>query len=126
MAGAGGGSGEGVAAVGGLLEAIAARTPRTGAGPVPPAERGGCRRRRAAGAAVDEAVWLELMRSSVEHSLALTNTDLVTERAATHPGRPDALLDTAVRTRAPPGEGSRNAGTPRPRHRAGPAQARGR
>ncbi|MFF4933424.1 hypothetical protein ACFY2H_31715 [Streptomyces griseofuscus] len=123
--GAGDDSAEGVAAVSGLLEAIAAGTPHTGAGgPLPPAgqARAGAavvlwRAALAAGlpagalagagafadADLDEAVWLELMRSSAEHSPALTDADLVAERAAAHPGRPDALLLAAVLVSQAPG-----------------------
>lgn len=124
-AGAGDDSGEGVAAVSGLLEAIAAGTPHTGAaGPLPPA--GQARVRAAvvlwraalaaglpagalagagafAGAAVDEVVWLELMRSSAEHSPALADADLVAERAAAHPDRAEALLLAAVLVSRAPG-----------------------
>ncbi|MEV7889902.1 hypothetical protein ACWD3I_24930 [Streptomyces sp. NPDC002817] len=119
------GPGDGVAAVSRLLEAIAARTPRTGAdGPLPPAKQA------RAGAAVDlwraaiaadlppgalagagafadaavqETVWLELMRASAEHSPALTDADLVAERAATHPDRTDALLLAAELVAQAPG-----------------------
>ncbi|WP_232792164.1 hypothetical protein [Actinacidiphila yeochonensis] len=123
--GAGDDSAEGVATVSGLLEAIAAGTPHTGAGsPLPPAgqARAGAavvlwRAALAAGlpagalagagafadADLDEAVWLELMRSSAEHSPALTDADLVAERAAAHPGRPDALLLAAVLVSQAPG-----------------------
>jgi hypothetical protein len=109
-----GGTGDGAAAVSRLLEAIAARTPRTGAkSPLPSAEQARVstavdlwRAAIAAGlpggalagagafadAAVDEAVWLELMWESAEHSPALTDADLVAERAAAHPDRQDALL----------------------------------
>ncbi|MFJ6438710.1 hypothetical protein [Streptomyces sp. NPDC091416] len=101
-----------VAAVSGLLEAIALRVPRTGAArPLPPAARLRAavdlwRAALAAGlpsgalagagafaeAAVDEPEWLELTRSSAEHSPALSHADLVAERAAAHPGSQDALL----------------------------------
>ncbi|MDQ1005830.1 hypothetical protein QFZ82_000315 [Streptomyces sp. V4I23] len=119
------GTGDGVAAVSRLLEAIAARTPRTGAdGPFPPAEhaRVGAavdlwRAALAADlpqgalvgagafadAAVEEMVWLELMRASAEHSPTLTDADLVAERAVAHPGRADALLLAAVLVTQAPG-----------------------
>ncbi|MFC8704902.1 hypothetical protein ACFUIV_22325 [Streptomyces anulatus] len=108
------GDGDAAAAVSGLLEAIALCVPRTGAArPLPPAEQ--ARTRAAvdlwraalaaglptgalagvgafADAAVDEPVWLELTRSSAEHSPALSHADLVAERAAAHPGSQDALL----------------------------------
>ncbi|MEU6673780.1 hypothetical protein [Streptomyces sp. NPDC046925] len=119
------GTGEGAAAISRLLEAIAARTPHTGAdGPLPPAEQG--RVEAAAGlwraavaapglpagalagtgafadAAIEETAWLELMRASAEHTPALTDADLVVERAAAHPDRADALLlATALVTQAP-------------------------
>ncbi|MEU4077727.1 hypothetical protein [Streptomyces venezuelae] len=97
-----------------LLEAIALCAPRTGAArPLPPAEqarvgaavdlwRAALAAALPAGAlagagafaetAVDEPVWLELTRSSAEHSPALIHADLVAERAAAHPGSHDALL----------------------------------
>ncbi|MFE0857287.1 hypothetical protein [Streptomyces mutabilis] len=97
-----------------LLEAIALCAPRTGAArPLPPAEQArvgaavdlwraalavGLPAGALAGAgafaetAVDEPVWLELTRSSAEHSPALSQADLVAERAAAHPGSHDALL----------------------------------
>ncbi|MFE2046381.1 hypothetical protein ACFXAZ_36765 [Streptomyces sp. NPDC059477] len=56
-----------------------------------------------AGTAVDEAVWLELTRSSAGHSPALTDADLVAERAAAHPGSEDALLLAAVLVTQAPG-----------------------
>lgn len=106
--------GDAAAAVSGLLEAIALRAPRTGtARPLPPAEQARARAAvdlwRAALAAglpagalagagafaetaLDEPVWLELTRSSAEHSPALIRADLVAERAAAHPGSQDALL----------------------------------
>ncbi|MFK0142449.1 hypothetical protein [Streptomyces murinus] len=56
-----------------------------------------------AGAAVDEAVRLELKCSSAEHSPALTDADLVAECAAAHPGRPVALLLPPVLVTAAPG-----------------------
>ncbi len=97
--GTGDDSAEGVAAVSGLLEAIAAGTPHTRApGPLPPAGAGAF-----ADAAVDEAMWLELVRSGAEHSPALTDADLVAGRAAAHPGRPDALLFAAVLVSQTPG-----------------------
>ncbi|MGW0827365.1 hypothetical protein [Streptomyces sp. NPDC002845] len=104
----------GPAAVSRLLEAIAARTPRTGtdepaqataapktaaatdlwraalAANLPPGALAGAG--TFAAAALDDAVWLPLTRSSAEHSPALTNADLVAERAASHPHSPDALL----------------------------------
>ncbi|WP_274036751.1 hypothetical protein [Streptomyces sp. MMBL 11-1] len=105
---------ESAAAVSVLLEAIALRVPRTGAArPLPPAEQARTRAAvdlwRAALAAglpagalagtgafaetaVDEPVWLELTRTSAEHSPALSHADLVAERAAAHPGSQDALL----------------------------------
>ncbi|MGC5400718.1 hypothetical protein ACPXCP_33855 [Streptomyces sp. DT20] len=111
---AGDDSGEGVAAVCGLLEGIAARTPHTGAGcPLPRSVQARVQAAVAlwraalaadlpagalagagafADAAVDEPVWLELTRSSAEHSPALNHADLVAERAAAHPGSQDALL----------------------------------
>ncbi|MFF8992615.1 hypothetical protein ACF09H_22300 [Streptomyces sp. NPDC014983] len=124
------------AAVSCLLEAIALSTPRTGAArPLTPVEQARVqaalhlwRAALAAGlpvgalagaggfadAAVDEPVWLELTRSSAEHSPALSHAELVAERAAAHPGSQDALLlaellvtyapgtwrDTAVRRHA--------------------------
>ncbi|WP_274036212.1 hypothetical protein [Streptomyces sp. MMBL 11-1] len=56
-----------------------------------------CRRRRwrdgrVRRTAVDEPVWLELPRTSAEHSPALSHADLGAERAAAHPGSQDALL----------------------------------
>jgi hypothetical protein len=56
-----------------------------------------------ADAAVEEAVWLELMRASAEHSQPLTDADLVAERAAAHPDRPDALLLAALLVTHAPG-----------------------
>ncbi|MFF4205768.1 hypothetical protein ACFYZ8_34535 [Streptomyces sp. NPDC001668] len=119
------GTDDGALAVSRLLEAIAARTPHTGADvPLPPAgqARVGAavdlwRAALAAGlpagalagagafadAAVQETVWLELMRASAEHSPALTDADLVTERAAAHPGRADALLLAALLVTSAPG-----------------------
>ncbi|MFE5374017.1 hypothetical protein [Streptomyces mirabilis] len=119
------GPGDGVAAVSRLLEAIAARTPHTGDdGPLPPAEQtrvGSAvdlwRAALAAGlpagalagvgafadAAVEETVWLELMPASAEHSPALTDADLVADRAATHPDRADALLLAALLVAQAPG-----------------------
>ncbi|MEU9737427.1 hypothetical protein [Streptomyces sp. NPDC048002] len=119
-------TGEGVAAVSRLLEAIAARTPRTGAdGPLPPAEQ--ARVEAAVGlwraalaapnlptgalagtgafadAAIEETAWLELTRASAEHSPALTDADLVAERAAAHPDRADALLLAAALVTQAPG-----------------------
>ncbi|MFE0356447.1 hypothetical protein ACFW2K_38805 [Streptomyces nigra] len=121
-----GGTSEGVAAVSRLLEAIAARTPRTGAdGPLPPAEQ--ARVEAAAGlwraalaapglpagalagtgafadAAIEETAWLELTRASAEHSPALPDADLVVERAAAHPDRADALLLAAALVTQAPG-----------------------
>ncbi|EGX56744.1 MULTISPECIES: hypothetical protein [Streptomyces] len=115
-----------VAAVSRLLEAIAARTPHTGAdGPLPPAEQ--VRVQAAVGlwraalaapglpagalagagafadAAIGETAWLELMRASAEHSPALTDADLVVERAAAHPDRADALLLAAALVTQAPG-----------------------
>ncbi|MEU5137021.1 hypothetical protein [Streptomyces californicus] len=106
--------GDAAAAVSGLLEATALRAPRTGtARPLPPAEQARARAAvdlwRAALAAglpagalagagafaetaLDEPVWLELTRSSAEHSPALSHADLVAERAAAHPGSQDALM----------------------------------
>ncbi len=120
------GTGEGAAAVSRLLEAIAARTPHTGAdGPLPPAEQ--ARVQAAAGlwraalaapglpagalagagafadTALDDAVWLELMRASAEHSPALTDADLAVERAAAHPNHADALLLAAALVTQAPG-----------------------
>ncbi|MBQ0891115.1 hypothetical protein KBZ94_40445 [Streptomyces sp. RM72] len=116
LAGADGdqGAAAAAAAVSCLLEAIALSTPRTGAArPLPPAEQARVgaavdlwRAALAAGlppgalagagafadTAVDEPVWLELTRSSAEHSPALIHADLVAERAAAHPGSHDALL----------------------------------
>ncbi|WP_225828798.1 hypothetical protein [Streptomyces naphthomycinicus] len=105
---------DGRAAVSCLLEAIALSTPRTDAArPLPPAEQAQLqaalhlwRAALAAGlpagalagagafadAAFDEPVWLELTRSSAEHSPALNHAELVAERAAAHPGSQDALL----------------------------------
>ncbi|MEW2259701.1 hypothetical protein [Streptomyces sp. NPDC047869] len=119
------GPGDGVAEVSRLLEAIAARTPHTGDdGPLPSAEQtrlGSAvdlwRAALAAGlpagalvgagafadAAVEETVWLELMRASAEHSPALTDADLVAERAAAHPDRADALLLAALLVAQAPG-----------------------
>nr|AHE39225.1 hypothetical protein pFRL3_448 [Streptomyces sp. FR1] len=119
-------TGEGVAAVSRLLGAIAARTPRTGAdGPLPPAEQ--ARVEAAVGlwraalaapglpagalagtgafadAAIEETAWLELTRASAEHSPALTDADLVVERAAAHPDRADALLLAAALVTQAPG-----------------------
>ncbi|MGW0868205.1 hypothetical protein [Streptomyces sp. NPDC002611] len=119
-------TGEGAAAISRLLEAIAARTPRTGAdGPLPPAAQ--TRVETAAGlwraalaapglpagalagtgafadAAIEETVWLELMRASAEHSPALTDADLVVERAGAHPDRADALLLAAALVTQAPG-----------------------
>ncbi len=101
-------------AVSGLLEAIALCVPRTGAArPLAQAEQARVRAAaelwRAALAAglpagalagagafaetaVDEPVWLELTRSSADHSPALSHADLVAERAAARPGSQDALL----------------------------------
>ncbi|MEV7156951.1 hypothetical protein AB0N77_20360 [Streptomyces misionensis] len=109
-----GGDKDAAAAVSCLLEAIALSTPRTGAArPLTPAEQAQVqaalhlwRAALAAGlpagalagagafadAAVDEPVWLELTRSSAEHSPALSHAELVAERAAAHPGSQDALL----------------------------------
>ncbi|MEU9348978.1 hypothetical protein AB0D74_48055 [Streptomyces sp. NPDC048278] len=109
-------AGDGAVAVSRLLEAVAARTPRAD-GPLPPAgqARAGAavelwRAALAAGlpqgalagagafadAAVQETVWLELMRASAGHSPALADADLVAERAAAHPDRADALLLAAL------------------------------
>ncbi|MFE2424414.1 hypothetical protein [Streptomyces hokutonensis] len=119
-----GGTDEGAAAVSRLLEAIGGRAPRAVDGvPLPPAAgRVGAavvlwRAALAAGlppgalagagafadAAVEEAVWLELMRASAEYSLPLTDADLVAERAAAHPDRPDALLLAALLVAQAPG-----------------------
>ncbi|MFJ3279011.1 hypothetical protein [Streptomyces halstedii] len=119
------GPGDGVAAVSRLLEAIAARTPHTGDdGPLPPAEQtrvgaavdlwraalaaslpqGALAGAGAfADAAVEETVWLELMRASAEHSPVLTDADLVADRAAAHPDRADALLLAALLVAQAPG-----------------------
>ncbi|WP_020684239.1 hypothetical protein [Streptomyces prunicolor] len=119
------GTGDGVAAVSRLLEAIAARTPHTGDdGPLPSAEqtRVGAavdlwRAALAAGlpagalagagafadAAVEETVWLELMRASAKHSPALTDADLVADRAAAHPDSAEALLLAAELVARAPG-----------------------
>ncbi|WP_432158559.1 hypothetical protein [Streptomyces sp. bgisy153] len=109
------GTDDGVAAVSRLLEAIAARTPRTGAdGPLPPAAAArvnaavdlwraaladdGLPAGALAGAgafadaAIEETVWLDLVRASAEHSAVLADADLVAERAAAHPRVEDALL----------------------------------
>ncbi|MFD9038682.1 hypothetical protein [Streptomyces bottropensis] len=119
-------TGVGAAAISRLLEAIAARTPRTGAdGPLPPAAQ--TRVEAAAGlwraalaapglpagalagtgafadAAIEETAWLELMRASAEHTPALTDADLVAERAAAHPARADALLLAAALVTQAPG-----------------------
>ncbi|MGQ4364257.1 hypothetical protein [Streptomyces sp. SAS_272] len=98
-----------------LLAAIASRTPRTD-GPIPPDPSGRLaaaadqwRAALAAGlppgalagagafadAGLDENLWLSLMRASAEHTPALTDADLVAERAARHPDSEDALLLTA-------------------------------
>ncbi|MEU2619699.1 hypothetical protein ABZ642_16470 [Streptomyces sp. NPDC007157] len=124
----------GADAVGRLLAAIASLTPRAD-GPVPP--DGGARLAAAAGlwraalaaglppgalagaggfadAGLDDDLWLSLTRASAEHTPALTDADLVAERAAHHPDSEDALLlaaqlvahpasagkDTAVRRHA--------------------------
>ncbi len=119
------GTDDGAAAVSRLLEAIAARTPHTGTDrPLPPAEQdrvgaaeGLWRAALAAGlpqgalagagafadAAIQERVWLELMRASAAHSPALTDADLVAERAAAHPDRADALLLAAQLVTHAPG-----------------------
>ncbi|MFJ9380179.1 hypothetical protein [Streptomyces sp. NPDC101455] len=119
------GTGTGVAAVSRLLEAVAARTPRAGdEGALPPSgqARVGAavalwRAALAAGlptgalagagafadAAVEETVWLELMRASAEHTQALADADLVAERAAAQPGRADALLLAALLVTHAPG-----------------------
>ncbi|MBW8797851.1 MAG: hypothetical protein JF597_30975 [Streptomyces sp.] len=102
----------GADATGLLLAAIASRTPRTG-GPAWPdaAERlaaaaGLWRAALAAGlpsgalasagdfadTGLDEDLWLSLTRASAEHTPALTDADLVAERAARHPDSEDALL----------------------------------
>lgn len=97
-----------------LLEAIAAGTPRTSVDvPLPPTEQArvagavdlwraalaaGLPQGALAGAgafantALSDNVWLSLARASAEHTLALTNTERVAERAARHPGSDDALL----------------------------------
>jgi hypothetical protein len=119
-----GGTDEGAAAVSGLLEAVGGRAPRAVDGVLlpPAAGRVGAavvlwRAALAAGlpagalagagafadAAVEEAVWLELMRASAEHSQPLTDADLVAERAAAHPDRPDALLLAALLVTHAPG-----------------------
>ncbi|MFE4639449.1 hypothetical protein [Streptomyces sp. NPDC056730] len=105
----------GADAAGLLLAAIATRTPRTD-GPVLPdaAERlaaaadlwraalaAGLPSGALAGAGafadtgLDEDLWLSLTRASAEHTPALTDADLVAERAARHPDSEDALLLTA-------------------------------
>ncbi|WP_192583628.1 hypothetical protein [Streptomyces albicerus] len=102
----------GVEAVGLLLAAIAARTPRTD-GPVPPdatarlnAAADLWRAAIAAGlppgaltgagdfadTSLDEDLWLSLMRASAQHTPALTDADLVAERTARHPDSEEALL----------------------------------
>lgn len=119
-----GGTDEGAAAVSRLLEAVGGRVPRAVDGvPVPPAAGrvevavALWRAALAAGlppgalagagaladAAVEEAVWLELMRASAGHSPPLTDADLVAERAAAHPDRPDALLLAALLVARAPG-----------------------
>ncbi|MGW6958793.1 hypothetical protein [Streptomyces chartreusis] len=102
----------GVEAVGLLLAAIAARTPRTD-GPLPldatarltaaadlwrAALAAGLPPGALAGAGdfadtgLDDDLWLSLMRASAEHTPALTDADLVAERAARHPDNEEALL----------------------------------
>ncbi|WP_279617143.1 hypothetical protein [Streptomyces regalis] len=102
----------GADAAGLLLAAIASRTPRTD-GPAWPdaAERlaaaadlwraalaAGLPSGALAGAGdfadtgLDEDLWLSLTRASAEHTPALTDADLVAERAARHPDSEDALL----------------------------------
>lgn len=120
-----GGTDEGAAAVSRLLEAVGGRAPRAVDGvPLPPAAAGRVeaavalwRAALAAGlpagalagagafadAAVEEAVWLELMRASAEHAPPLTDADLVAERAAANPDRPDALLLAALLVTHAPG-----------------------
>ncbi|MEU0678190.1 hypothetical protein ABZ330_36125 [Streptomyces sp. NPDC006172] len=115
----------GVAAACRLLESIASQTPHPVAdGPLPPALAvrvdaavQAWRAALAAGlpagalagagafatAAVDDAVWLELTRASAEHSPALADADLVAHRAASHPGREDALLLAALLLTHPAG-----------------------
>ncbi|MEU2982627.1 hypothetical protein ABZ678_38590 [Streptomyces hirsutus] len=118
------GPGGGVATVSRLLEAIAARTPHTGDGPLLPAEqarvgsavdlwRAALAARLPAGtlagagafadAAMEETLWLELMRASAEHFPALTDADLVADRAAALPDHADALLLAALLVAQAPG-----------------------
>jgi hypothetical protein len=56
-----------------------------------------------ADAAVEKAVWLELMTASAGHSPPLTDADLVAERAAAHPDVEDALLLAAQLVAHPAG-----------------------
>lgn len=56
-----------------------------------------------AGAALEDTVWLQLPRAGAEHTAALTDADFVAERAAGHPGSPDALLLTACLIARPAG-----------------------
>ncbi|MFE6157249.1 hypothetical protein, partial [Streptomyces sp. NPDC057889] len=115
----------GADAAGLLLAAIATRTPHAD-GPVPPdaAERlasaadlwraalaAGLPSGSLAGAGafadtgLDEDLWLSLTRASAEHTPALTDADLVAERAARHPDSADALLLTAQMVTHPAGTG---------------------
>lgn len=125
LAGIGDGDGDDGAEASRLLEAIALHTPRTDAScPLPPAEQARVRAAldlwRAALAAglpagalagagafahtaFDESVWLELTRSSAEHSPTLRHPELVAERAAAHPGSHDALLLTELLVTHAPG-----------------------
>ncbi|MGW1618580.1 hypothetical protein [Streptomyces sp. NPDC002172] len=113
----------GADAVGRLLAAIASLTPRAN-GPVPPdigarlaAAAGLWRAALTAGlppgalagaggfadAGLDEDLWLSLTRASAEHTPALTDADLVADRAARHPGSEDALLLAAQLVTHPAG-----------------------
>ncbi|MET8647670.1 hypothetical protein [Streptomyces sp. NPDC004675] len=58
-----------------------------------------------ADAALDEDLWLSLMRASAEHTPILTDADLVAERAARHPDSENALLLTAQMVTHPAGTG---------------------
>ncbi|MFE6274093.1 hypothetical protein ACFVQ9_35490 [Streptomyces goshikiensis] len=125
LAGSANEAGTGAAAISRLLQAIALRTPSTGdARPFRQAEQAQVRAALAlwraalnaglpagalagagafADAAFDEEEWLQLMRSSADHSPALEHPDLVAERAAGGPGNQDALLLAAVLVTHPSG-----------------------
>ncbi|MFB6931256.1 hypothetical protein [Streptomyces chartreusis] len=139
----------GAEAVGLLLAAIAARTPRTD-GPLPPdatarltaaadlwrtALAAGLPPGALAGAGdfaatgLDDDLWLSLMRVSAEHTPTLTDADLVAERAARHPNSEEALLLAAQLVTHPPGRSRTGHGTPAacsrpPGRRRSPARRR--